>query len=192
MLAVGLTLAWRTPSRADFMWVGNWPVNKFDVTIGPATAQTTFGSATADLANAGGSMAAVSDPNTLKSGGIVLVSFTRQFRLFNDPNGSDVTLFGTLSGALNASSRAAILADASGIGKAEIVNTLTSIAVGDAANAFNSTDNTPVLMPKDDSETLADGFYTVSGSLKIEVNANQGPVARADANLPRSRRRSCK
>jgi hypothetical protein len=72
-----------------------------------ATAQTTFGDVTADLANAGGTMAAISDPNSVNSGGFLMVTFMRQFKLFNDPYGSEVTLFGILSGALNATSGAA-------------------------------------------------------------------------------------
>ena len=184
VLAVGLAFAWPAPSRGDFMWMGNWQVNKFDAIGGPGTTvQPTFGDVTADLANAGGSMAASSDPNTVNSGGFLMVTFVRQFKLFNDPNDSLVTLFGTLSGTLNATSKApGISADAGAISRAQIVNTLTSIAAGDAALAINSTDNTFVLMPKDDSELLPDGMYTLSGSLRVDVTVNQAPVGIADAN----------
>ncbi len=103
VLAAGLALVWPTPGQADFMWKDpTWTVNKFDVIGGPGTtAQTTFGSLTADLANAGGAISASSDPNTVNSGGFLVVAFARRFRLFNDPDDSDVTLFGNLSGALN-------------------------------------------------------------------------------------------
>jgi hypothetical protein len=184
VLTVGLALVSPTASWADFMWMDNqWNVNKFDVTIGPATAQTTFGDVTADLANSGGSMTAISDPNTVNSGGFLMVTFMRQFKLLNDPYGSEVTLFGILSGALNATSGAAIMADASGSGMAEIVESpLIFIFALDTALANNSTDDKFVMQPESRSGILSDGIYTVSGSLMVEVNVMQGQMAIANAN----------
>jgi hypothetical protein len=191
VLATGLALAWPTPGRADFMWVDpTWTVNKFDVIGGPGTAaRPAFGNVTEDLADASGFMMAVSDPNTVNSGGFLNVSFSRQFKLFNDPQGSDVNLSGTLSGTINTTSAApAIAASSNGFGEAEIlqmgVPQLGITAVGNAI-AINDTDNTFVLETPNDAGSLPDGIYSVSGSLRIEVKVNLGPVAiaSADTNL---------
>jgi hypothetical protein len=189
VLAAGPALAWPTPGRANFMWVDpTWTVNKVEAVGGAgAVAQPAFGSVTADLADASGFMMAVSDPNSINSGGFLNVFFARKFKLFNDPFGSDVNLFGTLSGTINTTSAApGIAASSNGHGEAEILQMGVPTAIGitavDTAIAINDTDNTFVLETKNDAGELPDGVYSVSGFLRIEVKVNLAPVAIADAN----------
>jgi len=189
-MAGALALMLPTAGRADFMWLApTWTANQFDVIGGPgATAQTSFGPKTADVADAGGMISATSDPNTLNSGGFLMVTFSRSFQLFNDPNDSDVTLFGVLSGLLNTTSAApAIAASTDALGEAAIYdvpggNSFNSVTAVANAIAINDTDNVGVLDPQESSMVLADGVYTISGSLMINLRVNQAGVGIGDAN----------
>ncbi len=189
VLAAALTLLCPTPAKADFTWLApTWTANPFDVIGGPsAMAQPTFGPVNADLANSGGSISAGSDPDTANSGGFVMVTFSRTFVLFNDPYQSEVTLFGTLSGALNSSSAAAILAENSVLASAEITSVpdggaFNFITAVDSSLAANSTDSKAVLTPTENTLDLPDGTYTVSGSLLITLSVEQAAVGIADSN----------
>jgi hypothetical protein len=190
VLAAGLALVWPRLAHADFLWMdATWTVNKFDVTAGPGTtAQPTFGAITADVANAGGTLAANSDPNTVNSGGFVRVAFMRRFRLFNDPDDSDVTLFGTLSGSLNSTSAApGISASTNVVGNAELRdvpggelhNFLTSVK---GTLALDDTANEVVMEPSENSRILPDGIYSLSGTFEIDVKVDQAQVGIADAS----------
>ena len=183
VLAVGLALAWPTSGRADFIWFDDhWNFLLIGVPIGPGTTvKPDFGNAMADLANASGSAATITDPS-MASSGDVTVSFSRRFQLLNNPNDSDVTLFGTLSGVLTSSSAAAkVFAGAGTIVDATISG--TPVIITGAANviAENDTDNESLLEPRADSAILADGIYTVEGTLEVMVSATQDPVGLAEA-----------
>ena len=190
-IAVSLALIFATPAEADFKWVDpTWTLAFMNPTLGPsAVANPSFGSNTADIANAGGTISANSDPNTANSGGFVTVTFSRQFELFDDPDDeADVTLFGALSGTLDTTSAApkiAVATDATGQATIENVAdriSFNSISATDSAIAIDETDNVAVFMLKEDSMTLDDAVYTLSGELTINLRANQGPTAIAAAN----------
>ena len=184
VLAVGLALAWPISAQADFMWMGEWNIALVGVAVGPgSTAKPNFGNVMVDLANASGTAATISDP-TMASTADVTVSFMRQFKLFNDPEDSDVTLFGILSGALNSTSAAPkVFASASTLVDADIVGGFPIIITGAASVvAENDTDNEFLMTPVADSAILADGIYTVDGTLEVMVGASQSPVGLADAN----------
>jgi hypothetical protein len=187
LLVIGLILCWPTFSRADFIWVGDWAFTLGSMTAGSSsTAMPNFGSTTAALADASGTASAVSDP-TVKASGQLTVTFAREFMLVNDPLGSHVTLFGTLSGALNTTSAVKnVAARANVFVDADILDNMgaTQITLLDSAAAVarKGTDNVPLLKPLSNSVPLADGTYTVKGTLDLTVSTDMGAVAIADVN----------
>jgi len=182
------------------MWVDNqWGVTKLAANAADiGTAASAFGADStmngqiknekADVATAKTSASSIADPNAA-SDSDAAVEFERKFQLAGPPANWIVTLFGNLSGNLNANSADKnIGASAHVLGTAFIEDNQGNILfrIGGGATNWDKTVNAngtlPILSLMSNTMKLPNGQYKVFGLLEVSTHVDQGPLAIASAN----------
>lgn len=198
-LVVALFAA-NSTAEAGFLWVDNmWRITKLDANAADlGSAASAFGAdATmngqirnemADMAVAKAVAQTIADPDAA-SDSDAAIEFERRFQLVGPPDEWKVTLFGTLSGSINANSADNnVKASAHVLGTAFIEDNLGNILfrIGgggtDWAKTIAANTNLPILSTLTDSMALPNGNYLVFGLLEVESHVDQGLLAIASSN----------
>jgi len=198
-LVVGTFSVAPVAAHAGFVWTDNaWTITKLSANAADVgSAESAFGAAAtmngqilnanADGAVAKAAASAIADPNAA-SDSDAAVEFQRAFQLVGPPNNWLLTLFGTLSGSLDANSanknvaaRSHVLGTAFIADKNNILFRIGGIpSAWDQTIAANKTLN--IFSPMINSMVLPNGNYTVEGLLEVTAHVDQAPLAIASAD----------